>query len=318
MDRNIWGCPLGIVGLAVFTLAGSVRAQQPVSERQGAGGASAISSGQPSGAPARASGGFQQAKDATRAAFKLVDSNNDGQISKEEAIDAGNLTVGGFFFRADKNGDGVLSKEEITAARESLFRQRPLLRSVVERISAENTRNQGKAYATLQEIYSTIDSNGDQQLQAGEVRRMVEATVEGLFAASDSNQDGQLSPLEINAAVVGMARATADGAFRSADADHNGAVSKDEYHKALVAPADMLFVVIDANGDNQITQDEAKAALRVMASEVKRLAVSEPPNSLGNLLKSGRSPEEVAPVPAFTKPSVGANSTPAAPTAQPR
>ena len=41
--------------------------------------------------------------------FKLADTNNDGQISQKEATDAGNLLVGGFFFRADANGDGTLT-----------------------------------------------------------------------------------------------------------------------------------------------------------------------------------------------------------------
>ncbi len=65
--------------------------------------------------------------------FKLADANNDGQISQKEAVDAGNLLVGGFFFRADANGDGVLTKEEATQARDALFAQQPLLKFVLER-----------------------------------------------------------------------------------------------------------------------------------------------------------------------------------------
>ena len=70
--------------------------------------------------------------------FKLADENNDGQISQKEAVDAGNLLVGGFFFRADANGDGVLSKDEARAARDAFLAQQPVMRVFVE-------KNQGAA-----------------------------------------------------------------------------------------------------------------------------------------------------------------------------
>ena len=41
--------------------------------------------------------------------FKLADTNNDNRISQKEAVDAGNLLAGGFFFRADANGDGTVT-----------------------------------------------------------------------------------------------------------------------------------------------------------------------------------------------------------------
>src|SRR5580704_5208177 len=58
-------------------------------------------------------------QDTAKVLFKLVDTNNDGQISQKEATDAGNLLVGGFFFRADANGDGTLTHEEAQQAREN-------------------------------------------------------------------------------------------------------------------------------------------------------------------------------------------------------
>ena len=69
--------------------------------------------------------------------FKAVDTNNDGRLSKSEVTHAGNMVVGGFFFSADTNGDGVVSEDELKQAREELYRQRPLLRLVIERASSE-------------------------------------------------------------------------------------------------------------------------------------------------------------------------------------
>src|SRR6516225_4010463 len=65
-------------------------------------------------------------QDTGRMLFKLADQNDDGQISQKEAIDSGNLIVGGFFFRADQNGDGTVTKEEARAARELLLQQQPM------------------------------------------------------------------------------------------------------------------------------------------------------------------------------------------------
>ena len=64
-------------------------------------------------------------QDTAKMVFKLADTNNDDQISQKEAVDAGNLLVGGFFFRADTNGDGVLTEQEAQQARESLFASSP-------------------------------------------------------------------------------------------------------------------------------------------------------------------------------------------------
>ena len=80
---------------------------------------------------------FQDVQDTAKMFFKLADTNNDGQISQKEAVDVGNLLVGGFFFRADTNGDGVLSQEEARQARESLFAQQPLLEACVRKGQAD-------------------------------------------------------------------------------------------------------------------------------------------------------------------------------------
>ena len=69
---------------------------------------------------------IEDLQDAGKLLFKLADTNNDNLISQKEAIDAGNLIAGGFFFRADANGDGVVTPDEARAAREALFNQRPV------------------------------------------------------------------------------------------------------------------------------------------------------------------------------------------------
>jgi Ca2+-binding EF-hand superfamily protein len=268
---------------------------------------------------------LQDLEDTGKMLFKMADENNDGQISQKEALDAGNGLVGGFFFRADTNGDGVLSREELRAARDQMLAQKPFLRVLAQRAQSRGgARGEGRAANTntgqnaQQGIMSLLDTNNDGQIQASEVRQMVQTSVQSLFAAADTNRDGQLSRTEVNAAIIGAAQAAGRAAFQKADSDGNGELSQAEFDKALVEPMNTVFRVIDANGDGQISQQEFQAAQRIIASQIRALksASADAPNSPKNLLESGQRPRDVAPVP-----NVDLNARPAQPPvapAQPR
>jgi len=239
-------------------------------------------------------------QDSGRMLFKMADTNNDGQISQKEAIDAGNLLVGGFFFRADANGDGTLSPEEAKQAREALFAQQPLLRYVAQKGQRQARAEGGNATATdpAKAVGGILDTNSDKQLQASEVRDAVKTGVQAMFSMADTNRDNLLSPTEMNSAMIGVARAAAQAAFDQADADHNGSISRAEFDKAIIEPANMIFAMLDADGDGQLTPQESQRAQQVIGSQLRMLAVPEPPNSARNLINSGAKPEQVAPVPA--------------------
>src|SRR5690606_29416403 len=127
-----------------------------------------------------------------------ADTNNDHLISQKEAIDAGNLLVGGFFFRADQDGDGTLTREEAQQAREALFQQRPLLRFMLQRANRDNAPEGGEAAAPAASprqasnaIARLLDANSDQKLQATELRQAVQTGVESVYSVADKNRDGQ-------------------------------------------------------------------------------------------------------------------------------
>jgi Ca2+-binding EF-hand superfamily protein len=255
---------------------------------------------------------LQDLQDTGKMLFKIADENNDGEISQKEAIDAGNLLVGGFFFRADQNGDGVLSKAELRQARDQVLAQKPVLRVILQRAKANNPeRANESAQNAAQGVMSLLDTNNDGQLQASELRQMVQTSVQGVFASTDTNRDGQLSPTEVNAAIVGAARAAAQAAFQKADSDRNGQLSQAEFDKALIEPANALFHLLDANNDGQISPQEAQTAERFIADRVRQFNVPEPANSARNLLRSGRKPSDVAPIPNINV------TPPSAPTAPP-
>jgi len=246
-------------------------------------------------------------QDTAKMAFKLADSNNDGQISQKEAVDAGNLIVGGFFFRADANGDGKVTKEEGDQARENLLNQRPLLRFIFQRAEQETATQgqQANVNQAKQNVMNTLDANRDGSLDATELRQAVQTGVQSLFLTADRNGDGQLNPAELNGATVEVGRAGLQAAFQTADADKNGAVSREEFDKAIVAPANVVFRVIDANNDGQITDEELRSGVQILARELKSLKVPEPANSIPNQIQSAveRTPtNQPAPAAAVARP----------------
>lgn len=269
-------------------------------------------------------------QDTAKLAFKLADTNNDDQISQQEALDAGYLLVGGFFFRADANGDGVLTMQEAQQAREMLYTQQPLLKFVVER--AKPTGGAGNATANSQGIVAgttndparvaqslavdpmgtianLLDTNRDQKIEASELRQAVQTGVQTLFLVADTNQDGQLSPYELNAAVTEVAKSAVQTAFQAADGDRSGALSIEEYDKALTEPAHAVFRVLDANADNQLTLQELQRAEQIIADQIQRLQVPEPSNSAANQIERGRNRSagnQANPVSPSASPSSGA------------
>lgn len=222
-------------------------------------------------------------QDTGRMIFKMADTNGDNLISQQEAINAGNLLVGGFFFNADKNGDGVLSADEASQAREEFFSQKPWLRYVVQTAKATpNATGQPAAAGAqnpLRALATAFDTNNDKQLQSSELRQAVQTTVQGIFATADTNRDNQLSQVEVNAAMAGAARTVAEAAFREADTDNNNQISQAEWEKAIIQPARVVFNVMDLNHDGQISQQEAQTARQVIMSKVRMLNTPEAPNS---------------------------------------
>jgi len=302
-----WQRSTMVAGLAFATLSGISFAQAPAQPQpaQGQQGANIELPGPIDN--------LREAQQTGRMLFSMADTNNDGQISQKEAIDVANLSVGGFFFRADQNGDGVLSHDEARQAQESLFAQQPVLRYVIQKARYQARQGDGGNNAAnnpAAQIGSILDTNNDKQLQASEVRQAVQTAVQGAYAVADTNRDGQMSPTEINAAIIGAARTAAQAAFQQADGDNNGSLSRDEFHKAIIEPADMVFAILDGNTDGQITQQESEQARRIIASQLQGLMVPEPPNSARNLLRTGASPEQVAPVPNVPAPAGAAPRAP--------
>ncbi len=252
-----------------------------------------------------------------RMIFVIADANHDGLVSQQEAIDTNDLLVGGFFFRADADGNGVVTEAEAKAVVDKYLDQNPWLRYVVQSVQNQTKAKQtdgqyGAQPMSFQGIVTLIDTNNDKQIQATELRQIVQTLTQSYFAAADTNRDGQMSPSEVNAAVAGIAKSIGQQTFQQADTDHNGQLSRAEYDKAIVEPANIIFAIVDLNHDGQLSQQETDQIGRVLVSELRRMQVPEPSNSPTNLIQAGKLPRDAAPVPTFTAPNAGGNSTPPA------
>lgn len=240
---------------------------------------------------------LQDLQELGRMTFMMVDANGDRQISQREAVDAGNLLVGGLFFDTDRNGDNVLTSEETRQVREDFLSQKPWLRYVIETVRSTSKANGRPASdagqpatsatrAPLATLAATFDTNGDGQLQSTELRQAVQTSVQDLFATADTNRDNQLSQSEINAMAAGLARTVADAAFRGTDTDQSGQISQAEWEKALVGPSRVVFHVVDLNNDGQFSREEAQTARQVILSKLQGMALPEAPNSPRNTINS--------------------------------
>jgi len=280
MNMRLLMC--GALALGVGLFPGTIRAQAP--------------KGGDVPGPIDSIGDLQ---DTAKMLFKMADTNNDGQISQKEAVDAGNLLVGGFFFRADANGDGTLTPEEARAARESLLQQQPLMRYVLQKAQPTNGNavppgttqpvgaQAGNPFAALGRM---LDTNNDQKIEGVELRQAVQGGVQVLFSVTDTNQDGQLTPAELNRAVVEASRSMVQTAFQRADADRSGGLSVAEFDRAWAEPAHAVFRVLDSNNDGQLSLQELERAQQIIAAQIQRLRVPEAPNSIRNQIQSGTAP----------------------------
>jgi Ca2+-binding EF-hand superfamily protein len=246
-------------------------------------------------------------QDVGKMLFKMADTNNDNRISQKEAVDAGNLLAGGFFFRADANGDGTVTAAEATAAREALFNQKPLLRFLFQRTQQQTAQagNQPAVAQGQQTLMNILDPNRDGNLSAPEVRQAVQTSVQSLFLMADKNGDGQIDVNEVNATIAEGSRVAIQTAFNAADTDRNGAVSQAEFDKAIINPAHVLFRIFDANNDNQISPDEMRSGMQILSRELRSLRVPEPPNSIRNQIRqqTTTASPSIAPAPAVAPPA---------------
>lgn len=172
--------------------------------------------------------------------FKKVDTNQDGKITKSEALKAND----DHFAKVDTNGDKIITQDEAKAFGESM--------------RAEHHSPEARA-----KRFAKMDKNSD-----GKVQRSETQMPEKHFTSIDSNKDNALTKEELEAAHAKRQQAHANKAdkkgghgrrhFAKMDTDSDGKLSQTESRDAIAA----RFAKMDKNGDQVVTKEEAHEGMK--------------------------------------------------------
>jgi Ca2+-binding EF-hand superfamily protein len=159
--------------------------------------------------------------------FRSMDSNNDGQLTRQEA-EAGTQRL---FDRLDANKDGEVTREEAETGSVALRKEQ------------------------LSKRFSELDANKDGRLTADESK-----IPPRFFDRLDANHDHALS-LEEFLAQPDFGERRREFVFEHADQNHDGKVTRAEAQQATKERFDRL----DANHDRVVTRDEFAQHMKQMA-----------------------------------------------------
>merc|ERR1719334_2808125 len=226
----------------------------------------------------RISKGFRNIND-VKAAFKRIDTDNDGLLSKQEMMaSSGNKydaeEVNAIFALGDVNGDGSIDMGEFNSI---MF---PSAVDVALQVS--------QTFKTLDDVkqaFKLLDKDGDGSISRQEMAssgpKFNSAQVEAIFALGDVNDDGALdldefisvmcpSALTVISRLVGKYKNISEvkRAFLSIDVNKDGLLSKDELAgsgKFNAQEIEAIFILGDLNGDGDIDLEEFVSLLCPMA-----------------------------------------------------
>ncbi len=199
-----------------------------------------------------------------RMVLQALDTDHDGKLSAAE-IKAASKSL----LTLDRNGDGQLTSDELSP------------RPEVAGASADELVKQ----------LMSFDKNGDGVLAPEEVP----ARMQSMFQRGDANHDGKLTAAEIRAMAnrqgmptgpqAGPGRAggqmRTDPLLNALDADHDGTISAAE-----LAAADKVLLMLDRNGDGEITPDEMRPRQQTAAERVDHMLDEWDTNKDGKISKA--------------------------------
>merc|ERR1719208_343920 len=212
-------------------------------------------------------------------AFRIIDCNNDGALSKKE-LEAGmnsfgkkftQLEIDSVFSLADVNSDGEINYSEFVSV---MF---PAAASALAKFRQAN-----KTLQNARDAYDRFDIDGDgeityDELVAGLGGEYTANEIDAIFAMGDSDQDGQISFLEFSKIMLPACQESLNkfwkcfssvssvrDAFKKFDADGDGAISRQEVMQGASAAGlrlsseevDTLFILGDKDGNGQIDFSE--------------------------------------------------------------
>merc|ERR1719158_2802706 len=238
-------------------------------------------------------------------AFRIIDSNNDGALSKSE-LEAGmnsfgkkfsQVEIDSVFALADVNSDGEINYSEFVSV---MF---PAAASALAKFRQAN-----KTLQNARDAYDRFDIDGDgeityDELVAGLGGEYTANEIDAIFAMGDTDQDGQISFLEFSKIMIPSCQEALNKfwrsfksvtsvreAFKKFDADGDGAISRQEVMQGASSAGlrlsseevDTLFILGDKDGNGQID-----------FSEFAQIMIPSAPEKIAKLRKCFRNRSEV-------------------------
>ena len=238
-------------------------------------------------------------------AFRIIDSNNDGALSKSE-LEAGmnsfgkkfsQVEIDSVFALADVNSDGEINYSEFVSV---MF---PAAASALAKF-----RNKNRTLQNARDAYDRYDIDGDgeithDELVAGLGGEYTANEIDAIFAMGDTDQDGQISFLEFSKIMIPSCQEALNKfwrsfksvtsvreAFKKFDADNDGQISRQEVMNGASSAGlrisseevDTLFILGDKDGNGQID-----------FSEFAQIMIPSAPEKISKLRKCFRNRTEV-------------------------
>ena len=205
-----------------------------------------------------------------KAAFKKIDLDNDGLLSKKEMMQSSGSKydseeVDSIFALGDVNGDGEIDMGEFISL---------MFPSAVE--VAMQVSSTFKTMDDVKQAFKLMDKDGDGSISKQEMsssgHRFNAAQIEAVFALGDVNDDGALdldefisvmcpSALTVVSRLRGKFQNISEvkKAFLAIDVNRDGLLSKQELNasgKFNAQEVEAIFILGDLNGDGEIDLEE--------------------------------------------------------------